>query len=31
MNKINEAGAYDDEIEGQLKAAVTDFKKTGSW
>ena len=31
MNKINEAGAYDDEIEGQLKAAVTDFKKTGGW
>lgn len=31
MQKINEAGAYDDEIETQLKAAVTEFKRTGSW
>ncbi len=31
MNKINEAGAYDDGIEAQLKAAVTEFKRTGSW
>ena len=31
MNKINEAGAYDDEIESQLKAAVSEFKRTGSW
>lgn len=31
MNKINEAGAYDDGIEGQLKEAVVEFKRTGSW
>ena len=31
MNKINEAGAYDDDIEAKLKAAVTEFKRTGSW
>ncbi len=31
MNKINEAGAYDDAIETQIKAAVEDFKETGSW
>lgn len=31
MQRINETGGYDDEIEAQLKAAVTDFKSTGSW
>jgi F-type H+-transporting ATPase subunit alpha len=31
MHKINEAGAYDDAIETQLKAAVEEFKRTGSW
>ena len=31
MHKINEAGAYDDAIESQLKAAVEEFKRTGSW
>jgi F-type H+-transporting ATPase subunit alpha len=31
MHKINEAGAYDSEIEAQLKAAVEEFKRTGSW
>lgn len=31
LNKINEAGAYNDEIEAQLKKAVEDFKRTGSW
>lgn len=31
MAKINEAGNYDQEIEGQLKSAVEDFKRTGSW
>jgi len=31
MHKINEAGAYDDEIDAQLKKAVEEFKRTGSW
>lgn len=31
MHKINESGNYDSEIEGQLKAAVEEFKRTGSW
>lgn len=31
MNKINEAGNYDNEIEAQIKAAVEEFKRTGSW
>ena len=31
LHKINEAGAYDDAIESQLKAAVVEFKRTGSW
>lgn len=31
MHKINEAGGYDDAIESQLKAAVEEFKRTGSW
>jgi F-type H+-transporting ATPase subunit alpha len=31
MNQINEAGAYDDAIESQLRAAVEEFKRTGSW
>lgn len=31
MNEINETGNYSDDIEAKLKAAVTDFKQTGSW
>lgn len=31
MNKINETGNYDSEIEASLKKAVEDFKRTGSW
>lgn len=31
LNKINEAGDYDADIEMQLKAAVEDFKLVGSW
>jgi len=31
MQKINQAGAYDDAIDAQLKAAVEEFKQTGSW
>lgn len=31
MNQINETGNYGDDIEAKLKAAVSDFKQTGSW
>lgn len=31
MHQINESGAYDDKIEAQLKAALDEFKQTGSW
>lgn len=31
MHKINEAGAYDDAIESELRTAVEEFKRTGSW
>lgn len=31
LQKINESGAFDTDIEGQLKAAVEAFKQTGSW
>jgi F-type H+-transporting ATPase subunit alpha len=31
MHHINQAGAYDDAIESQLKDAVEEFKQTGSW
>lgn len=31
MHSINEAGAYDNDIEAQLKKAVEDFKRTASW
>lgn len=31
MAKINVAGAYDDDIDAQLKAALVEFKQTGSW
>lgn len=31
LQKINEAGAYDGEIESELKAAVEEFKRSGSW
>ena len=29
--KINEAGAYDGDIEAQLMKAVDEFKRTASW
>ncbi|WP_133130181.1 F0F1 ATP synthase subunit alpha [Legionella yabuuchiae] len=29
--KINETGAYDDEVEAELRKAVEEFKRTGSW
>lgn len=31
MAHINASGQYDDAIEAQLKAAVEEFKRTGSW
>lgn len=31
MAKINETGNYDDAIESELRKAVEDFKRTGSW
>lgn len=31
MNKIDDTGAYDSEIEAELRAAIEEFKKTGSW
>lgn len=31
LHAINEAGAYDNEIEAKLKKAVEEFKNTGSW
>jgi F-type H+-transporting ATPase subunit alpha len=31
LQHINETGAYDQEIESQLKSAVESFKQTGSW
>ena len=31
MNKINEAGDYNDEIEAGLKLALEDFKETGAY
>ncbi len=31
LKKINETGAYDESIEKALKAAVDEFKRTGSW
>lgn len=31
MQQINDTGAYDDAIEAKLKAAVEDFKATGTW
>jgi len=31
LMKINEAGAYDSDIESQLKSAVEEFKRSGSW
>ena len=31
MNAINESGDYTDEIKSQLKAALDDFKATGTW
>ena len=31
LEKINQNGAYDSEIEAELKEAVEEFKRTGSW
>ena len=31
MKKINETGDWNDEIKGELKSALDEFKKTGSW
>jgi F-type H+-transporting ATPase subunit alpha len=31
IQRINETGAYDDEMESQLRAAVEEYKRTGSW
>jgi F-type H+-transporting ATPase subunit alpha len=31
MQKINTTGAYDNDIESQLKTAIDDFKRTSSW
>ena len=31
MDNLNKTGALNDDIKSQLKAAVEDFKKTGSW
>ena len=31
LQKINEAGAYDNDIEAELKKAVEEFKRTASW
>lgn len=31
LHAINETGAYDGNIESQLKSAVDEFKRTGSW
>jgi len=31
LDRINESGAYDDDIEAQMKAAIEDFKASSSW
>jgi F-type H+-transporting ATPase subunit alpha len=31
LDSINESGAYDDDVEAQMKAAIEDFKATSSW
>ena len=31
LHEINEAGAYDNDIEAKLKKAVEEFKRTASW
>jgi F-type H+-transporting ATPase subunit alpha len=31
MDKINESGDYNDDIEAGLRSAVEDFKATGTW
>jgi hypothetical protein len=31
MDRINASGDYDDDIAAALKAAVDDFKATGTW
>ncbi len=31
MDRINQSGDYNDDIESQLKQAITDFKAHGSW
>lgn len=31
MSELNETGAFNDDIDAKMKAAIEDFKKTGSW
>jgi F-type H+-transporting ATPase subunit alpha len=31
MDKINDSGDYNDEIEASLRTAIEDFKASGSW
>jgi len=31
MDKINESGDWNDELKGEMKSALDEFKKTGSW
>ena len=31
LNKINESGDFNDEIEAEMKAAIEKFKTTGAW
>jgi F-type H+-transporting ATPase subunit alpha len=31
LDKINESGDYNDEIEAAIKAALDKFKETGTW
>jgi len=31
MAKINETGAFDDEIEGAMKVALDKFKESATW
>ena len=31
MDSINESGDWNDDLAGQMKAAVDSFKETGSW
>jgi F-type H+-transporting ATPase subunit alpha len=31
LDKINETGDWNDELASEMKAAMDDFKSTGSW